>query len=794
MMERYDEHQVVVDEILSARSSPIPTMMVTDSDEVVESCPLTSKSSSPPAPAVPPLLPSSSFHHSSWECPFSVEVEATGAASQDDVLRLSAKCGWTLALGRRSSITNKVESWEDNKQSEMDQCTGDEESPAGLVPVGSSSESDDSFSQTQEDEEQDRNEVDDVIETADGQSVITPTSTTTIVAAATSLAAQELVAESTTLEMVKHNTISGQNETSSKNVQNNCEDAISNSLYQFCCLADHISSVLCPIDLKATAATSDSGSMKSRSVHQQDYELATPSPCCHPQTVSVSCAPELPPLYEYEDDEDGEDQGDNSFFGSLNFWGTTLSPSQEEARRKRSSLLLLEYHGDGVQRLCNRSHLRRKRRNRYIERLYDSWHYAPPTPPSPDLESSGLESSSCHRPQRQRRLSIASGTSSLLRTHPPPSHPLHPQQQQESYPLARQSKSFSQVSHQLIVKTKASSNRSFKVKGNGDQGHVDDDDDLHYDTDPEQEPWARRQRCASLLVPTSSHRRGYTSWQQQDPSQGSSGSSIGSFRDRRPSAIEIHHHDADGDGGDVTSDTETEVTTTTKSPGDDDDEHSSTSTTADAEETDDVDVVDITDYCGHPPLPSPPSPPIAPMAPRNGDRIGFDFNEDAAAQEVGDETEQTDQDVKGGDGMDRNDSTGLSHSSLRDINAATNAAGTDVEYESTDSSTTSASTSSLVGPEHAKTYTSDAIAQYTVALDPSTGWTESSLLNRDMDSSTKEYAQVRPDSHCILLHDPLDYLFILTRSYYTSSISFFHRNYPICGSPWYGTPRRYPNQ
>mmetsp|Transcript_54375 Transcript_54375/g.131979 ORF Transcript_54375/g.131979 Transcript_54375/m.131979 type:complete len:1235 (+) Transcript_54375:429-4133(+) len=355
---------------------------------------------------------------------------------------LSQKTACPLFVGSSSPSSSIIEA----------AVGGDADGPADLVPVESSSESDDSSSSTtsttckgEEDDDDETTTIDQVMMRIESRIVDHQEQ-------------QDGVAASSSREKQQHHPLPPKTPSSTTTSTEESSLCLLGGfpMNNFCCLADHITSVFCPVDTKSALSASpavstvdlqkSASSTSTSASASYDAQMkaatavaavalmdinATPSPsCCHPHAVvAASCAPDLPPLYEYLEGASREEANksvscglaaaatsqqqhglssdpnemDDSIF-SLNFWGPSEQEEEQQrrARALQKSLRLLMMWEEEEQKLStitnprNRSRYGRGqlKKHRYIAKLYDSWHT--PVMPSEETEITATPDPSEH--------------------------------------------------------------------------------------------------------------------------------------------------------------------------------------------------------------------------------------------------------------------------------------------------------------------------------------------------------------------------------------------------------------
>jgi hypothetical protein len=289
------------------------------------------------ASTVPPLRTSKS------ECPFSVEIEAKDGG--DDV-RLTSR-SWSFSLTTKKRQQQQKPVWPQG-HAEYHPCSNSVE----LVPVNSSSESDDSFSVHDEEDP-----IVVLVEEEDEE-----TSVTRKVASLPNQQIQKTGSHplATALERSKSTTTEQQQQ----------QDA--NVVCAYDCFADHITSILCPVERHHIETSSHKNlplEESSASVcSSHTTHVANNTSVCDPDVVQMQL---FPPSTEIPED----DMDRSSFlFSSFNFWDSSAEEA-ERLRRKRWELR--------QQRTpTNRSRYSKKLRDQYLQHMLDTWH-----PPFPDEES-----------------------------------------------------------------------------------------------------------------------------------------------------------------------------------------------------------------------------------------------------------------------------------------------------------------------------------------------------------------------------------------------------------------------
>lgn len=293
------------------------------------------------------------------DCPFSVEVEACSSPGR---LRLSQKEGWSLALCRKevTSLITKtdgaaVESCCEDRHDHHRSYSYSYATPGGLVPVGSASESDDSFSVRHGEDSGDE----------DGGCGTQDTEQLQLLQSQSQEAhslGMIVVATVDSLETVKTGGNTGASAAATEATTTaacSCSDSEGGIMF-YDCLADQIASLFCPTDHhKGGGGSGQDGSSSAASLS---------SAASHPIVAATTCGPDLNQLFQ---SPNGEDESSLFFTSAFNFW---LTPSQEEAIKSRN-------RPPPVPRPGNRSATSHRRRDCHVRRLCDTWH--PPTEQMP---------------------------------------------------------------------------------------------------------------------------------------------------------------------------------------------------------------------------------------------------------------------------------------------------------------------------------------------------------------------------------------------------------------------------
>ncbi|KAG7349943.1 hypothetical protein IV203_012540 [Nitzschia inconspicua] len=275
------------------------------------------------------------------ECPFSVEIEAN-----DDDIRLTSR-SWSFCLTNHKK-KSQASSWEDrlehHREAEHHLCSNSVE----LIPVNSSSESDDSLS-VEVDEE------DNIVVLIEEEDEDAPNSKESSPSRRSSSSQQVPSSESHPLTAVLGRSKSTATDQPQPDVA---------ALCAYDCFADHITSILCPVERHHIETTSQ----KSLPLEESSASVSSANPApatantlvCDPDALQIHLFP--PPSTTEENEIDRS----SLLFSSFNFWDS----SAEEANRLRIKRLEQRQQRTPI----NRSRHSIKLRNLYLQQMMDTWH------------------------------------------------------------------------------------------------------------------------------------------------------------------------------------------------------------------------------------------------------------------------------------------------------------------------------------------------------------------------------------------------------------------------------------